>query len=124
MSDPQVYSIMNVLVAGKLLTEHTEATVKRSTKSNPVETVAKGYAGEAPGAPSCEIDISNVIPQDDIEFDAGDAMEGLLPIEFTMVAFGAQLIFKGFIHSDTFSGGVNKATTYNFSARGGFAKFA
>ena len=123
MSDPQVYAVTNVLLAGKLLTEHTEATVKRATKSNAVETVAKGYAGESPGAPSIELSISNVIPAADIEFDAGDYMEGLIPIEFTVVSFGQQLTFKGFVISDSITSGVNKATTYSFEARGAFAKF-
>jgi hypothetical protein len=123
-TDPQVYTIMNVLVAGSLLTEHTSATLKRNTKSNAVETVAKGYAGEAPGAASCELDIENVVPQADIEFDAGDYIDGLIPIEFGIVAFGSQLTFKGFIIGDTLSGGVNKATTYNFNVRGSLAKFA
>lgn len=124
MTDPQVYALLNVLVAGALLTEHTEATVSRNSKSNPVETVAKGYAGESPGAASTELDVTNAVPAADMEFDAGDFIEGLLPIEFTIVLAGKQCVFKGFVISDTFTSGVNKATTYNFKVRAGFSKFA
>lgn len=123
MADPQVYAIFNILIAGSLLTEETEATVKRASKSNAVETVAKGYAGESPGAGSTDLSVTNAIPAADIEFDAGDYIDGLLPVEFTAVAFGKQATFKGFIISDSFTSGVNKASTYSFEARGGFTKF-
>ncbi len=124
MSDPQVYGLLNVLVAGALLTEHTEATINRNSKSNPIETVAKGYAGESPGAASMELDVTSAVPEAGFEWNAQDWIEGLIPIEFGIVVAGQQCVFKGFVISDSIQSGVNKPSTYNFKVRAGFAKFA
>jgi hypothetical protein len=122
MSNQQIYSLAFVYINGKLLTEEASVDVKRTSGSNDVLTVAKGWAGVSPGAGMLEVNVSSVVPADDFEYDAGDDIESLAFIEIGLFYGGKLLVSKGTIPEDTFKHGVNQAASYDFSFRGGFAK--
>lgn len=115
-----MYSLAYVTVGGALLTEEASITVHRRTNSNPVNTVAKGYSGESPGAPNCEIQIRNAVPAADFELDPGPYMKSLRVAEIGVIAAGKQITVPGFIIEDTFQHGVNQEATLEFSFRGVF----
>lgn len=123
MSNVQLYTLAYCTVNGKLLTEEASLTVNRATNSQPVNTVAKGYSGESPGAPTVEIQVTNAVPAADFELDAGGFMEALIPCEMGVIVAGKQMMAKGFIVSDSFKHSVNSESNYDFTFRGGFAKF-
>lgn len=123
MSDLQIYAVMNVVIDGTLLSEHAQASVRRQSGSNPVHTMAKGYAGETPGSKMIEFDVTNAVPAADFELDAGDWMIANKPVEFGVLVAGRQIRFMGFIISDTLRQGVNQEATYEFTARGQFAEY-
>jgi hypothetical protein len=124
MAAVQLYSLLYCLVNGKLLTEEASVTLSRSTGSQAVMTVAKGYAGESPGAETVEIDVTNAVPAADFEVDAGPYMETLQAVEIGIVGPGGKtLTAKGFIIGDSLKHSVNSESTYDFKFRGGFAKF-
>lgn len=120
----QLYTLLYVLANGRLLTEEASVEVKRMTGSQAVTTVAKGYAGESPGANMIELDIENAVPAADFEFDAGAYMEAMEVVEIAIVGPGGkQLTCKGFIIEDSLKHGTNAESKYSFKFRGNFAKF-
>lgn len=120
----QLYTLVYCTINGALLTEEASVTVTRSTNSQAVNTVAKGYAGESPGAAMMEVDVDNAVPAADFEFDPGDNMAALTPAEMGLVGPGGKrLKGKGFIISDTLKHGVNSESMISFKFRGGFAKW-
>lgn len=120
MSNLQVYSLAFVTVAGALLTEEASVTVHRRTNSNAVNTVAKGYAGESPGAANCEIQVKNAVPSADFEMNPGPYMKSLQSVEIGVIAAGKQITVPGFIVEDTFTHGVNQEAMLDFTFRGVF----
>lgn len=124
MANLQIYSLLYVTVDGALLTEHANINITRSTGSQAVLTVAKGYAGESPGAATLEIDVTNAIPAADFEFDPGKFMKTLKVVEMGIVGPGGKVLQgKGFIISDSIKHSVNSESTLDFKWRGGFAEF-
>ncbi len=120
MSNLQIYTLAFVTVGGALLTEEASVTVHRKTNSNAVNTVAKGYAGESPGAANCEVQIKNAVPSAAFELDPGPFMKSLQSVEIGVIAAGKQIIVPGFIIEDTFTHGVNQEAMLDFSFRGVF----
>lgn len=123
MSNTAVYSLMYVLAEGQLLSQHGSATLSRSTNSQPVNTVALGYAGESPGAPMVEFDCECAVPATGFERQWGPEMAALIPAEIGVLMAGQQIRMKGFIISDTFAHSVNSEAKYSFKFRGGPADF-
>ena len=123
MANLQLYTAAFVYVNGALLAEEASVTVNRSTNSQQVITVAKGYAGESPGAAMCEVTVESAVPAGDFEFNTSSSLEELRVTEFTIFAAGNTLTFKGFIISDNFSHAANTESKLSFSARGQFAKW-
>lgn len=123
MSNPQLYTLAYVTVEGALLTEEGSVTVNRATNSQAVNTVAKGYAGESPGAPTVEIQVTNAVPAADFEMNAGAFMQALQAVEIGVVCAGKQLKAVGFIISDSFKHSVNSESAYDFTFRGGFQDY-
>jgi hypothetical protein len=123
MSELQLYTLAYVLVDGAILTEHASVTVNRATNSQVVNTVAKGYAGESPGAPNCEIQITNAVPAADFEMNPGKFMKSLQSVEIAVLVAGKQLTAKGFIISDSFKHSVNSESQLEFTFRGTFADY-
>lgn len=119
----QLYSLIYITVNGRLLTEEFSASMSRSSNSNAVMTVAKGYSGEAPGAAMAEVDISNAVPAAGFEFNAQDYIEGLVPVEVGVQMGSQRAIVKGFIISDSMKHSVNSESNYEFKMRGPFARF-
>lgn len=117
----KLYTLQYVSINGTLLTEQFESQIARSSNSQAVTTVARGYAGESPGAATVEIDVTNAVPADGFELDAGDNIEGLIPVDVGLIAAGKQLVVKAFIISDSFSHSVNAESKYSFKMRGPFA---
>src|SRR5574338_728038 len=120
MANLQLYTAAFVYVNGALLSEEASVTVNRSTNSQQVITVAKGYAGESPGAAMCEITVESAVPAADFELDPSKFLGELRVTEFTVFAAGKTLTFKGFIISDNFSHAANTESKLTFSARGQF----
>lgn len=123
MANLQLYTAAFVYVNGALLAEEASVTVNRSTNSQQVITVAKGYAGESPGAAMCEITVESAVPAADFELDPSKFLGELRVTEFTVFAAGNTLTFKGFIISDNFSHAANTESKLSFSARGQFAEW-
>lgn len=122
-ADPQLYTLIYVTADSGLLSEEASVSMSRSTNSHPSTTVAKGYAGETPGAPTIELDITNMVPAAGIEFDAGEYMATMTPVEMGLLSHGKQLTFRGFIIGDSLKHSVNAESSYDFKVRGAFAKF-
>lgn len=129
ISNLQVYSIASIFITSPskgtiLLAEEGSVTLDRSTASNPVKTVQKGYAGESPGAGMTEVSVESAVPAADFEFEAGQLMADLTPVKFTIFAANSTLQFDGFIISDTFSHSVDGEAKLSFKARGGLATWS
>lgn len=123
MAGLQLYSLAYVLVDGAILTEEGSVQVNRATNSQAVNTVAKGYAGESPGAANCEIQVTSAVPSADFEMNPGKYMKGLKEVEIGVLVAGKQLTAKGFIISDSFKHSVNNESSLDFSFRGSFAEY-
>jgi len=120
----QLYSLIFAVTGGTLLVEEQEVDMSRTTNSQQIDTVAKGYAGESPGAPMTELDIQNAIPQGGFEFDAGPYMASLTPVPVQVLGPGGQSARgNAFIISDALRHGVNAAARYSFRARMPLALF-
>lgn len=120
-TDPQLYTLIYALVNSSLLSEEASVSLSRETGSSPAKTVAKGYAGETPGAPMSELQVSNMVPAAGMEFDAGDNMLTMTPIEMGLLSHGKQLTFKGFIISDSIKHSASGEAGYDFTVRGVFS---
>lgn len=123
MSSPQLYTLAYVTVDGKLLTEHASVQVTRASNSQAVTTVAKGYAGESPGAPTIQIQVTNAVPAADFELNGGAFIQTLKVVEMGVITAGKQLKAVGFIIEDSFKHSVNSESNYDFTFRGGFQDF-
>ncbi len=119
MSEFQLYAQAAVLVDGLFLTQESSVQVARATNSQPVNTVALGYAGESPGAAMVEITVSSAVPSADFELNPGKFMKRLQEVELGILGPGGkQLNARGFIISDNFQHAVNSASSLEFSFRG------
>jgi hypothetical protein len=123
MANNQLYADAFVAVDGAVLLEHVSVNISRSTGSQAVFTVAKGYAGESKGAPTIEIDVTNAVPTADFEFNAGSAMKALREKEITVFVAGRKIVASGFIISDSFKHSVNSESTYDFKFRAAFVDY-
>jgi hypothetical protein len=123
MSGLQLYTLAYVLVDGAILTEEASVTVNRATNSQVVNTVAKGYAGESPGASSVEIQVTSAVPSADFEMNPGRFMKALKEVEIGVLVAGRQLTARGFIISDSFKHSVNSESSLDFTFRGSFADY-
>lgn len=121
VSNLQLYTLANVYINGSLLAEEASVAIDRATNSQQIITVAKGYAGESPGAPMTEMSVENVVPAADFELNPGKFMGTLQVVEFTAFAAGRTLTFKGFIISDNFQHAANSASKLAFKCRGSFS---
>jgi hypothetical protein len=119
MSNVQTYTKAVVYVNSNLLTEESNVTVKRESGSNEVKTVAKGYAGESPGAPMTMITVRNAVPSADFEFNPGLNINRSEEVEVSIFAAGKTLTVVGFIISDNFTHGVGNQAELEFEFRGG-----
>ena len=110
---------------GALLLEELKFSMSRTTNSQAVTTVAKGYAGESPGGPMAEIDVDNAIPAAGMEFDAGPFMASLTPIEVACIGPGGKRCkVKGFPIGDTIEHATNQPGAYRFKMRAPMSQFA
>lgn len=123
MQDVGLYSVMYVLANGSLLAEHGSASISRSTGSAQNLSVAKGYSGETPGAPMCEIQVTGIVPAAGLEFDAGKYMKAMTPVELGLLSHGKQATVKGFIINDALKHSVGSEESYDFSFRGPMPDF-
>lgn len=124
------YSIGEVYINSLFLAQEASMSVSRKTNSQAVLTVALGYAGESPGAPMCEVEVTSAVPSAGFELDPGQFMGdgspggqqfGLVPVQFTLFVAAKTLIFNGFIIEDDFSHAVNSEAKLRFRARGNFS---
>lgn len=120
-TESQTYSLAYVLADGAIMAEHGSVTVNRATNSQAVNTVAKGYAGESPGAPTIEIQVTCAVPAVGFEKNFGAHMAALKQVEIGVMAAGQVLTRKVFVISDSFKHSVNNESAYDFTARGPMA---
>ncbi len=123
MSNPQLYTLAYVTADSKLLTEEGSVTVHRSANAQQVATVAKGFAGLSPGAPTIQIQVKNAVPAADFELNAGSFIQSLKTVEIGVIVAGKQLVAKGFIIEDSFQHSVNSESAYDFTFIGGFQDY-
>lgn len=120
----KLYTLLFCTVDGKLLTEEASITVNMQSASQPVNTVAQGYAGESPGAATVDIQVENAVPAADFEFDPGTKIQNLEEVEMGILGPGGKVLTaKGFIISASVSHSVGAESKLSFSFRGGFSKF-
>ena len=117
----QQYSLIDVYVNGGKLAEEASVTINRRTNAQNVNTVAKGFAGQSPGAAIIEIKVTNAVPAATFELNPGQFMgltggSALGVVEITLFAAGQTLTTKGFITDDNFSHAVNSEAKLEFSA--------
>lgn len=124
MANSQLYTLVYVTANNALLSEEASVTMNRASNSQAVHTVAKGYSGESPGAPTIELQITNAVPAAGFEFNAGQYIQQLIPAEMGLIGPGGQqLKATGFIISDSLKHSVNAETQYDFTFRGSFQDF-
>lgn len=127
----QQYARASINVVGVgTLSEAASITVRRSTNSNPVQTIAKGYSGETPGACMSELTIESAVPSTGFELDPGPFMLALNPnaggpnpdgVTFEVsISDGPTFSFTGFVIEDNFSYAVNSNSSISFTVRGEF----
>ena len=119
-SNTQLYTKADVFVDGLHLVEEASVQITRNTNSQAVNTVAKGYAGESPGAPMIEMTVEGAVPAADFELNPQKYMTDLKVAEFTVFAGNSTLTFKGFVVSDSFSHAVNAESKLTFTVRGSY----
>lgn len=115
MANVQIYTRALVTWNGRLLAEEATVTVKRDTKAQIVDTVAKGFAGVSPGAMMTSIDVDSAVPSAGFELNPGPFMLSLQSGEIGIIAAGTQLTCTGFIISDSFNHAVNSESKLSFS---------
>jgi hypothetical protein len=120
----QTYALIFASMNGTLLAEEHQVTLRRSSASQRVMTVAKGLAGLSPGSPITEFTVSNAIPQGGFEFDMGKNILGLIPVSFQFLV-GGIVSAKGtcFIEHDSIQHGVNREANYDFEGVAPFSLF-
>ena len=117
----QQYSQAEIYLNGGKLAEEASVTVSRRTNAQNVNTVAKGFAGQSPGAAIIEIKVTNAVPAAAFEVNPGQFMamtngSALAVVEISIFAAGQTLTTKGFITDDNFSHAVNSEAKLEFSA--------
>src|SRR6266404_659968 len=103
-----LYSLAFITFEGSLLAQEASCSIRRTTGSQPVGTVALGYAGESPGMAMCEIEIESAVPIAALEIDPTKVMQGLIPVEIGVVMAGKVAKSKGFIHEDDYRHALNQ----------------
>ena len=120
----QLYTLLFVGIEGTLLVEEQQVDLTRTTNSQPISTVAKGYAGESPGAAMIELDVTSAIPQAGFEFDMGQKMAGLIPVNFQVRGPGGKTNFGvGFVHADSLTHSKSADVSYTFKLRAAHSLF-
>jgi len=120
MGNSQTYTKATIYLNSNQLTQETSVTIKRESGSQPVKTVALGYAGESPGSGMTMISVSNAVPTADFEVNPGlFFVKADIPVEISIFAAGKTLTVKGSIFSDNFSHAVDGASKLDFEFRGG-----
>jgi hypothetical protein len=117
----QLYSQCEVFANGSKLAEEASVTIDRRTNAQVVNTVAKGFAGESPGAAHIQIKVTNAVPAAAFEVNPGQFMglksgSALQVVEFTFYAAGLTLTTKGFVDTDNFAHAVNSEAKLEFAA--------
>ncbi len=123
----EIYTLAIVLLDGSLLTEESSVTIDRDGRMQPVDTVAKGFAGMSPGAPIIRIDIENGVPARDFEVNPGRYFINpgdIQIVELTVFAANRRLTTKGFILKDNFRHAVNAEARLAFNFIGEPADWA
>lgn len=119
MGNLQKYTKAIISVNGTVLSQESSVTVKRTSNSQAVKTVALGYAGESDGAVMTEITISNAVPSVDFELDPGQFINLVEEVEISIFAAGRTMTVSGFIIDDNFSHAVDTESKLEFNFRGG-----
>jgi hypothetical protein len=120
VADLQLYTKALVYLESGLMSEEADVSMKRATGAQVVKTVAKGFSGVSPGAPMCNIEITNAVPSADFEVDPGRYMKTLQVVELTIFAAGRTATMKCFVTDDNFSHGVETPSKLTMSLVGQF----
>lgn len=123
MSNPKLYSRVDVYQEATLLVEHATVEVTRKTGSQPISSVQQDYAGESQGAMSMEIHITSGVPAAGFELDPGSLMKSLTFTTIRLYGAGKMLTTTGIFYEDALSGGVSQETKSMLSFRGNWAQW-
>ena len=119
----QLYSKIKVYINGSLLTEEAEVKLTRNSALLPVNTVNKGWAGFAVGAPSIEIEVTNAVPDAGFEYNSGPDQIGANFVQICLQAAGKSLVSNGGIMGDDLSHAVNSESKMSLRFHGEWADF-
>jgi len=117
----QLYTIAEVFVDGKKLMEEASVKVTRDTKAQPVNTVARGFAGMSQGSRELQISVESAVPSTDFEMNPAQYMNTTKAVTLTIRAAGRSLSSQGFITKDDFSHSVNSEAKLSFEFMGEYA---
>ena len=120
MADPQLYTATWVTFNGKLLAEEASVTIDKKSGLNPVYTIAKGFAGMAVGANSCEMTIESAAPAADFEVNPDPFLQTGELVEIGCVMSGRQMTGKMFLTDATYSHAVNQESKLVMKLMGAF----
>lgn len=124
MAGTDVYALTFVSIEGAILAQAGSLSFQRQSGSQPVLTLAIGYAGESPGAAMVSGNIQMHVPVDDFEFQADAYIESLEPVEIGFqVGLTRTCVFKGFIIEDSLKQSVNSPLDYECQFRARFSRF-
>lgn len=117
----QLYTIAEVYFNQKKMMEEASVKITRDTKAQPVNTVARGFAGMSQGSRELQISVESAVPAADFEMNPGQYMGSMTPITLTISAAGHVLTTQGFITKDDFSHSVNSEAKLSFEFMGEYA---
>lgn len=107
MSTFKKYSKVECYLNGSLMFEAASVKIDRSGNGSPVNSIAGGFTGWAPGAPIQQVSIESNVPADGFEFDLGKAIKNCEEVSLTFYAGGKSMSVTGFCTADGISGGIN-----------------
>jgi hypothetical protein len=120
MSDPQLYTATWVKIDKKTLCEEASITIDKKSGLNPVYTVAKGFAGMAIGASSCEMTIESAAPSADFEMNPDPFLQTGELVEVSCTMSGRVMTGKMFLTDATYSHAVNQESKIVMKLMGSF----
>lgn len=124
MASASRYTNASVDVRGQRLLEAADVEITRHTNSIEQNTLAKGWAGESPGASRMDVKITNGVPSAGIEYDPGPDAEALALVPITIhIDDGSFLTTEGIVMSDNFKKAVNANASLEITFKAKFAQW-
>lgn len=119
MSNLVTYTLLFCTLDGQPMLQAESYQVGRRSGAIRVDTLALGMAGMSRGSPAVTIKIKAAVPAAGFEYDAGAAIEGLIPANvYVQGPGGSTLKGQVFITDDDLEQTVNSKASYSFDCIG------